>query len=419
MKHLPDTYLKKTLTNICELTLHQYLQASIASRQVSDTRYLSKYYIALKQSTYAGMFPSFEEWKSFPFIFIGDHQCLLFDTGAFYNSVFINIFSRYANKDWAVNQLASTIKCIQYPREKIGPAYIRDDSHVIKVFNGSIKSLKKKCIGFFDDAKLTTEFKQYLTKNNLENLITYDDMPANKLIMEMNLELYSKKNTVSQLYCNDDSVMHFIENLLLENDTFTELLLLSREDQYTLLTVKKAAINDPNNFILKDTTDIFFYVENCCLRAINILHDGGKFIIEDRSSGKVYATYKDKDELISIIRQRKLYPDLLTCYIYTILLTELTAMGGASQVEYFPIIKSIFSNFILSTKKLNYLIPKTVPINSLLFIGIINESIKGKFSITTISEAIDYIEKNLMCKKICNLVNYNEYSYIAEVYNKE
>ena len=137
IESLPNTYLKSTLVNISNITLKQYFEKIIFNKQINNISYLRKYHNSLKRSISSGTLPSLKDWSAFPFIFIGDHQLLLFDKETFCNTVFINIFSKFANKIWSINQISSTIKCIQYPRERIGPCYIKNNGKVIKIMETS------------------------------------------------------------------------------------------------------------------------------------------------------------------------------------------------------------------------------------------------------------------------------------------
>ena len=94
-------------------------------------------------------------------------------------------------------------------------------------------------------------------------------------------------------------------------------------------------------------------------------------------------------------------------------------MGGASQIEYFPLIKEIFTEFIFELETLSHLRDKTKKENSLLFIGILNGSLNNKFNINSLSPAITYVENNLMNLKIKDIINYDSYSYITTLYNKK
>jgi hypothetical protein len=284
-----------------------------------------------------GTFPH-ESFDTLPVIQMADGCMPMTDPEIFYNNALAGIAVSVTTPELFVQQ-CSTISSVTNAATNTGPAYIHWEGGDFRLFDKSRTTLKHSTPETLTDVAVVCEPVtpgDHLSLEALQPFIgtTYDT--AATAIRAINYGLWPFKSR-PHLFGEDVSAK-VVARALEETDLGDELVDPNNFDR--LLDLKHSAVQDPANFVYRDSTD-FFYARR------------GNKLVPLRAKGKTLflpntnepsGFQLNKPSLTEGLRSGKLYPDLALTYATMCLRSGIGAMGGASQQEYLPRIASIFTN---------------------------------------------------------------------------
>jgi hypothetical protein len=404
------------LNEISQMNLDEYMsyiKTKITS--VQDTYYLDKFIQAINSSRNYGGRISGETLLNNPLIYIASHEEIISTTSDYATYIMYKLISKHTNVKTPIIQLSANITCVQSATYMRGPAFFEMDNNKSLLLEWPTKKmLKHLSVGYVKNPKISNTFIEYLTRNNVSILDVESKESLAEIIFYVNHTL-SSSDEFNPNFSDDDSIMKMISLLLKEEDMFVSKLFLDNKLLDQFLKIKDKIINNPTNFILRNSTDFFYYSKNGQLLPVNFHYKEGHFEIRKKHNDELVYKYEDRDSFITILQEGNLYPDLITSYLFSCILTELYPLGGGSQFEYYESILNILGEFLELDTEFDSLKYKVAKSQSILIMGLIDRALPNTEE-KTFAAFEKYINYTSL---LSNSIDYDFFDYIKKLCYKE
>lgn len=326
-----------------------------------------------------GRFTGNKQILSLPVIQTGDHCELFYDPQVFANNFLYQLALEKSPHPYLIVQQCSTIRLIQGRGPLRGPGFIRLEGGIYRVFKRSKNNLNDCNVVTMGEVMF--DFQSEDPGNNYELPELLKDLKgerfdnavtaffaANRYIWD-NINIPDKKKLLLfDESLSSDTLIKFLEapdhplqKLFFEPD----ILAVFRE-------VIRSYTNSPNCLVLKDTSDFFFGKYNEELVPLKFNHSGTT-LISTIPKKRVEIEYT-KQSIIENLRNRSIYPNLVSSFLAISIFPKITVLGGASQYEYMFEIQEILRRTAVLTNVLHSDYLASLTDNSLSkFIGIIGK----------------------------------------------
>lgn len=318
------------------------------------------------------------QFSARPVIQTGDHCELIYDPQAFTNNLLYQISMDKASQGYLLTQQCSTPRMIQGRGPIRGPGFIRLESGIYRIFNRSKGNLKDCNVATTGKVTFTFEPEDPDNTAKLPSILidlkgeSFGDatsaiIAANRFIWA-NLDIPNKRPLLLfEESLSSDILAKFLEaqNHPLHSLYFDPALL-----SVFRKTIKKYT-DSPECLILKNTSDFFWarYKEELIPVKLN---EGATLLVSDIPKKPLEIEYSPQS-IIESLRNRSIYPNLISSFLAISVFPQITVIGGISQYEYMfeiqEILKQTFEELGLNCSYLKSLTMS--PLST--FVGIVGE----------------------------------------------
>lgn len=225
-------------------------------------------------------------------------------------------------------QQCSTISCITQTSTRRGPAFVNWRGETIPLFENSHNSLKHSSPSTIRDVTVSDAIAA-LPFPGIEDFVGKQFHTGFEAICQLNRAIWPDSGTVPLIFGEElscDAVAAALEKTDLAD------IICSSENVQDLLASKRLAISHPDNLMLRDSTDLFYQVRKS--RLVPLRLRGSRFI--DKCSGEPTGLRLNQDDIIDLLKDRRIFPDITLSYAVLCLRSGIAALGGLSQQEYLP-----------------------------------------------------------------------------------
>ena len=356
------------LERAAEMTLSEFLGAQATAVQSVDVD--DPYFNIVADEISLGMGVAEKaalaaDFARNPMIQMADGALLLTDYEVFLNNMAADTMVSKRQGEFLVNQQCSTITNVSSTSQQAGPAFTQWEGRVTKVFDVSSNKLRHSTPETLSDVDILladTSTGHFNAPNRLRRFVGQAYPTAALALQAMNMALwpFSAKLALNGEDLSARVAARALQSTDLRNQ-FEDPELLNE-----LLVRRDTAINDPSNFILRDTTDFFYAVSGARLHPVRIA--GGSLV--DRQTDEKIGIHTAPDDLAEALLDGRLFPDLQLAYAVMCLKPKIAALGGASQQEYLPRIAPVFQESAMTGHDLSKMVGGIIEVDALIRQGI-------------------------------------------------
>lgn len=346
-----STEAGRTIRAYGDQHLRGYLRSLVPTEPLSDTPAAQALLQALADAAAAHYPPitvrrALAEFQRRPALQLADGADLLLDIETLLNHLTYQLACRESGTNAMWTQQCTTVRALRSATPLSGPAIVETDRDSWRILPGSRNALAHSNVACLGETALTASplgrktaryarlpppelLKPYLGQHHPRACAAILD--ANRGIWSQ-LHLKAKKQLI--LLDEELSADLIARHLRHELQPLSAIILDPRW-RSVFNEVKRAAVQAPDNFILRDTTTLFRIRDGPTLRPCRLIeHSDRPAILTGTPHGP--SVPLTRAALTEALDQRVLYPDLILSYLALVVLPGVAAFGGTSQHEYLP-----------------------------------------------------------------------------------
>ncbi|MER8716265.1 hypothetical protein [Mesorhizobium sp. M1295] len=282
-----------------------------------------------------------KQLRSRPVIQTGPHCNLVFEPDAFYTHIFSAIGLRAHEDSWYVSYSASTVKFTE--RAKKGPGWLRVGDRTLNVFGLSRSKMDPFSIcGRHSPQRFAltnsgeTADASQLVEHLQKALPDGEFRSAAEAIKAANRSLWHRffASNLQLLQIDDLDVAELVAQHLRDPSSWLSLTLFGAGSfAKRLLTHFKSFNCGQWGGWTKTTTDFFWHLAGG--RVFPLRLDGGLLL----NANGTFSLRCAPDALVRSLNGGEIIPSLFLSFLVTSILPGLRALGGNSQIVYYPIMR--------------------------------------------------------------------------------
>ncbi|MCC6932707.1 MAG: hypothetical protein IT292_05580 [Deltaproteobacteria bacterium] len=349
----------KILCENWDVPLKDYLNSCVGLKNAAPGDAFSRKVIAettMENNLSAGLTPDdklfvYNDLLLSPLIQLGCHIHCLYDQAFFFNCLLHQMAARNAHMRVLLGQLCATIKLLVCRSRLTGPAYLHLKDDIFKLFDISKNIEAKTNTVLASSVKMIIEPLGLITPRYanirrpelIEPFCGETFTGAEDAFTKVNIRIWEQLNIVARkplLYFPESFTGEILKRHIQrgEGQIFS---LLFCPDVWKIFLSLREVISTSLYQELSIATDFFWYAHMGHFLPIKLGQKGKTPVMLLIQKGETVLCEMKPDNVLQLMEEGKLFPDLILSYLVLCVLPNSVALGGPSQCEHIQAIQEI------------------------------------------------------------------------------